>query len=305
VELPGCKSAKRATPEAQLTRARQAMEELEYEQARDILVAVISAPETSQETLLQAHLLNGVVHRVLGNDVEARLSFLFVLERRPEIDLPPDLPPKVITFFELIRDEARPAARAARLSIKSEPAGAEVFLDDQPIGVAPIVTEVAAGLHNVVVVGMRDGEPSPAKVNLDVPAGKETGVMVELYETRVTADEQEAFGKRQVWHNIGWITKLAAALVLMPSCGCCVAGNPLARGDLTMLEQPANVGCLAFSVIGLCMGTAAGSWGVLDLVLGPGAPEVQVFHRVQVVPPSGHGSPWFEEIEVARITPDD
>ena len=102
-----------ATPAALLETARNAERELEYQQAKAALVELFAAPGVTEEELIQGHLLAGGIERVLENDTEARLHFLYVLRRRPDHALAESQPPKVRNFFELVREEVRDEQRQA------------------------------------------------------------------------------------------------------------------------------------------------------------------------------------------------
>lgn len=93
------------TPGAHLERAQAFENDLEYERAADELLIVITSPDATEEQLIEANLLAGIVKRVLGNNTEARLHFLYVLKRRPETTLDSSRSPKIRTFFDLVREE--------------------------------------------------------------------------------------------------------------------------------------------------------------------------------------------------------
>lgn len=93
------------TPSEHLDRANALENDLEYERAADELLAVITSPDATEEQLIEANLLAGIVKRVLGNNTEARLHFLYVLKRRPETTLEKGRSPKIRSFFNLVREE--------------------------------------------------------------------------------------------------------------------------------------------------------------------------------------------------------
>ncbi|MDP2341647.1 MAG: hypothetical protein Q8O67_11875 [Deltaproteobacteria bacterium] len=95
-----------------LERARNAERELEYQQAKLMLVELFAAPGVTEPELIEGHLLAGSIERVLENDTEARLHFLYVLRRKPDHVLADDVPPKVRNFFELVREEVRAEIKA-------------------------------------------------------------------------------------------------------------------------------------------------------------------------------------------------
>jgi hypothetical protein len=105
-----------ATPDpavaARLAKARSAMDHLEYEAAALELTLVAADPNATEEQRVEANLWAGVAQRVLGNDTDARLHFLYVLRRTPDAQLPSDVGPKIRTLFELVREEATNERRA-------------------------------------------------------------------------------------------------------------------------------------------------------------------------------------------------
>jgi len=101
-----------ATPAQDLAEARAAEADLDYQRAKVLLVGLLDRSDMSDRERLEAHFLAGQIERILGNDTEARLHFLTVLSTQPEWTLSPDTPPKVRTFFELVRAEVKERRRA-------------------------------------------------------------------------------------------------------------------------------------------------------------------------------------------------
>ncbi len=290
------KKASRADAD-EIEQVEHAIKELEYDRARDILLVIIASPSANEQTLLDAHTLNGIVQRVLENDVEARLSFVYVLEHRPDYELPTGLSPKVTNFFELVRSEVAKRSTSL-LSIETQPPGARVRLGAEDIGVTPIRRNVEPGRYDLTIAARDDGREHSFKVNVEAIPGKETSVRATLFQQAASEKEQEAYQERKAWHSVLLVGKLIGACVLIPSCGCCLAGNPLARGDLTQLNNMGNVACLPVSLVGLLSGLGLGLWGGADLVLGPKPPPLRVYHRIEVIPPVGHGKREESEITV-------
>src|SRR3990172_7988350 len=81
-------------------------------------------PRASAGEKIQANLYAGICHRVLGRDTEARLSFVYVLKRAPETELPRGLAPKISTFFMLVREEILATAPAPPAPALEPPATA-------------------------------------------------------------------------------------------------------------------------------------------------------------------------------------
>jgi hypothetical protein len=137
-----------AGPAVLLDNARNAERELEYQQAKLMLVELFAAPGVTEAELVEGHLLAGSIERVLENDTEARLHFLFVLRRKPDHVLADDVPPKVRNFFELVREEVRAEIK------KSEPVKADVVVPPPPPPKEPsLLGPVVAGVGGLVAAG--------------------------------------------------------------------------------------------------------------------------------------------------------
>ena len=106
--------------QANIDRARAAYRDLEYMQCVELLAEVTSDVSATDAQLHQAHLLAGVTDVILERHVQARLHFVWVLKRRPDTSLPGHFPPKIRSFFQLVREEVemmvvqRPAAVKAK-----------------------------------------------------------------------------------------------------------------------------------------------------------------------------------------------
>jgi len=119
-----------------IARAEQLKDDLEYEAARQELLDVIADPRASDDELVRAHMSAGEIARVMERDVDARMHFLYVLSRRPDTTIPDDRPPKIRTFFELVRQEVKD--RDAQLAAAAAPAPAQPVA---PPGEAAVVDE--------------------------------------------------------------------------------------------------------------------------------------------------------------------
>lgn len=147
-----------ATPAQDLAEARAAEADLDYQRAKILLVGLLDRKDMSDREQLEAHYLAGQIERILGNDTEARLHFLKVLSNQPEWLLPPDTPPKVRTFFELVRREVKErrgaeaeAERRRRLAAEPPPPG------PGPSGPPLVGTIVAGGGAALMAVGVASG----------------------------------------------------------------------------------------------------------------------------------------------------
>lgn len=96
-----------------LARGEKLLAELEYDAAAAELMRAAAAPDANEAERLKAHLLAGIANRVAGRDTEARLNFRNVLLAAPDTHLPEATSPKVLSFFEAVRQEVD-AERASR-----------------------------------------------------------------------------------------------------------------------------------------------------------------------------------------------
>lgn len=142
------------TPAEDLAEARSAEAELDYQRAKILLVGLLDRADLSETESLEAHYLAGQIERILGNDTEARLHFMSVLNKQPEWPLAAETPPKVRTFFELVREEVkerRRAEEANKIEAKA-PVPAPAPKGPPVLGIA-----VAGGGAAVMVVGLVGG----------------------------------------------------------------------------------------------------------------------------------------------------
>ena len=93
------------TPAEHIDRGMRALEMLDYDVAAFELSVAATDPSADDAQRIQAHLYAGIAQRVLGNDTEARLHFIYVLRHAPSTELPAAQPPKIQMFWELVRSE--------------------------------------------------------------------------------------------------------------------------------------------------------------------------------------------------------
>lgn len=147
-----------ANPEpasAKLARAEAAAASLDLDIARDLLLDVVTDASATPEQQRRAHMLAGEVDRILGKDVEARMHFMWVLQRDPETQLPPDKPPKISAFFELVRAEVK--GRDVAVAPVATPAATPSVTPTEPATSPTPPTETSAGATNalpLVVAGI-------------------------------------------------------------------------------------------------------------------------------------------------------
>lgn len=132
-----------------IVRAETMASDLDLEESRGLLLEVIADPQVSDAQLLRAHLLAGEVDRILGRDVDARMHFFWVLSRDPRARLPEGRPPKVTTFFELVRAEVLASRRNEEPAAPGPPPSPAVqsteSRDGRGSSIVPAIVSIGAG----------------------------------------------------------------------------------------------------------------------------------------------------------------
>lgn len=88
-----------------ILRAKRLVQQLEYEQAREVVLEVLADPRANDTERFSAAMLSGRIHVILERDVTARLHFRTALDIVPDADLPKNDPPKIRAFFEAVKAE--------------------------------------------------------------------------------------------------------------------------------------------------------------------------------------------------------
>jgi len=155
-----------AAPVAQeLADAKAAEADLDYQRAKILLVSLLNRSDLGEQQKLEARFLAGQIERILGNDTEARLHFFSVLTKNPDYPLAADTPPKVSTFFELVREEVRERRRQEEALAKkqAEPPSEPPKASGPPLGAivagsgaAILVAGGAAGVFGEVMFAATD-----------------------------------------------------------------------------------------------------------------------------------------------------
>jgi hypothetical protein len=145
-----------APAEQHLGKGQQLLADLDYEAAAYELMLAATDPAADDATRLQANLLAGIAHRVIGKDTDARLNFRYVLLRAPQTQLPPDTGPKVALYFESVRQEID-AERATTPAPASAPAPAPAPAPPPAAPALTIVAVTALALGGAAVVAGSGG----------------------------------------------------------------------------------------------------------------------------------------------------
>ncbi len=230
-------SAPDSAVQTQLNRGKAAIAELEYEVAAEELMAVATAPAATEAEKVEANLLAGVVHRILGNNVEAKLHFMYVLTREPKTQLPPGQPPKVTGFYELVREEAinlnalrnanrpapapapAPAPQPAVVATDEPPPKASTPGPIAPLPEANLAEETGVGPSALFLTGV-----SVAALGAVVfLGGGALGLLADstfLDPTAATKDRVDA----RTGSLLGWSTNFVGFLLLTGGAGLAVYG---------------------------------------------------------------------------------
>lgn len=126
-----------------LEKAKAAYFNLDFDEAKKHLDPLVK--EGSEDVIVEANLLRGLVAFAENDSEEARQSFLEarrldshrVLEKRY-------FPPKVIQFYEKV---SQSPLQTVALKIDTNPVGTEVWLNGVLLGLAPQTFQVPAGKH--------------------------------------------------------------------------------------------------------------------------------------------------------------
>lgn len=213
--------------QAQLERGHAAVRELEYEAAAEEFMGVATSTNASDEQKLEANLHAGIAHRILGNNVEAKLHFMYVLTRVPDTPLPQGQPPKVTGFYELIRDEAvqlrqlqAVAGRAQADSTSAPPTTSPTSTSAAPSAPSEMIEESAT-----------DSGPSPLFIAGLVTAGVGVAVLVGAITSGVITDA--VFASPDVDTDVRELAQVASFLVWIPGIAGTIAlaaGGGIAMG---------------------------------------------------------------------------
>jgi hypothetical protein len=107
------------TVAARIQRGHAAFQSLDYDVAALEFSLAARDPKATESERLEANLWAGAAFRVVGNDTDARLHFLYVLRRDSHYVLPAELPPKITDFFALVREEVLVAEASSTPSVAS------------------------------------------------------------------------------------------------------------------------------------------------------------------------------------------
>jgi len=98
-------TAQNLTPAVLLTQAKTLYEDMEYDAVIPEAEKVIAHPDSSTEEKLDAYLLMGSSLVIVGNQVDAEIPFRSVLRISPNHALPTSESPKILSVFNMVKQE--------------------------------------------------------------------------------------------------------------------------------------------------------------------------------------------------------
>ena len=135
-----------------LEEARAVYDDLEYLDASQRYMEIIVDPRATDEHLLEANMYSGIIQRVLGNSVEARLHFAKVLRMKPDAKLPDNQAPKIVVFFDLVRQDLQ--SEVAVPPVEQNEAAAPSVEQSEGEGAEQILLISAVGVSATAVVAL-------------------------------------------------------------------------------------------------------------------------------------------------------
>lgn len=234
--LSGSLRAERPEVEQLIERATRAEEGLDYDRASDLWIEVIAHPASTEEQRIVANFRAGSVARIRDKDVEARMHYVYVLERIPDYTLPDQTSPRIRNFFELVRQEVR-----SRLE-REESGAQERAAETPPPPPSPVEPEPRGGAA-APTDEAPDDSPSlllisgAAAVGVGAVLGAIGGVAgwsaQQAHESALEADVQRDrnlhYDDRDQFSLVANVCYGAAAL--MVAAGAAAAGLALVPGD--------------------------------------------------------------------------
>jgi hypothetical protein len=156
--------AARAESRDPLASVRESIRSFEYEEAIEQARAISADPSAPAARRLEALALSGAVHLLQRQQDEARRVFERVLTFDPGYRLTdPDLPPRVLAFFEEVRQAAEPASPVT-LAVD---APAEGSVPGGDVRVSATLAGPTDGVDRVVLNVREGGEADYEQVELE------------------------------------------------------------------------------------------------------------------------------------------
>jgi hypothetical protein len=171
------------SPTELLEKAKKLYDALEYDEVVPITERLIAAPQLSIEQRLDGYLLQGSSLAIVGNPIDAEKPFRFLLRGRPDFDLPPDTPPKILAVFRKVQVEENAIRRQMEelqrkrtietLDIESAPLGD--LIGGQPIHFSYRLIDPRGAVGAVQVFYRRIGTKDFSSLALEMKKGRWIG----------------------------------------------------------------------------------------------------------------------------------
>ncbi len=127
--------------ETLLTEAKALFEDMEYDAVIPKAEAVVEDPDSTTQQKLDAYLLKGSSLVIIGNSVDASIPFRSVLRISPNHELPPNESPKIVSVFNLVKQEEqaiRDQTRAIELAMLLQQMSIIGNIDKNQTGGVPV-----------------------------------------------------------------------------------------------------------------------------------------------------------------------
>jgi len=192
--------------------AEAAEADLEYDRALELWNTVIAHPDVTSEQRLEASVHAGSIERIRGNQLQARVHFMYVLDQDIDYLLPADTEPKIASFFEMVRAEMREKARAQQGGAET---GSQTSDDGESVSGGPGMLAYAGGaaLAGAVIAG---GLAATAGVLSDQAQTEAMGSTVQVYRV-ASYDDRDLFAMlaNGGWAVSGGLLLVGAALLVV------------------------------------------------------------------------------------------
>ncbi len=205
------------SPEQLSTWASEAEADFEYDRAIELWNTVIAHPDVTQAQRLKASAHAGSIERIRGNQLQARIHFLYVLDRNIDYLLPAETEPKITQFFEMIRAEmrqkaeAKASAAASAIEDRADVAGESADDDDEPASGAPgglIYAGGAAVGLGVIAVGLAGTSGYLSDTEQDA-----------ALQSSVQLEREQHYDQRDLYSNLANGGLAAGGVLLMLGAG--------------------------------------------------------------------------------------
>lgn len=186
------------------------------------------------------------------------------------------------------------------LVVRASPEGARVVVGGREVGVTPLrVDTLPPGTHEVFLT--REGY-QPVRVAVPVYSGATTEVEGHLAAPPKPSEEALASHKEALgWQSaFGW-TKVGSGTLcgLTAPCAGVVAVGVAPKG------AGQDIGFVACTSLQAALGIALCSWGIVDLLFPPEAPQAEGSprHELEILPPPGKGEVQRFEMTATEAAP--